>query len=419
MTHVCIIGLGYVGLPTAAMFSLTGHHVTGVDSDAKRIDALKSGLIPFSEPDLDAVVRDAMRSGNLAIESRAVPADVFVICVPATVMNRIADLANIEEAARAIATVLRPGNMVIVESTVPPGTTVNIVRPILETSGLRVGENFYLAYCPERVMPTNILSEIEGNNRVIGGVDGESGKRAGELYGSFVRGTISFTDCTTAEFGKLIENAFRDVNIAFANECALIAEEFGVDVREAIELANRHPRVNILRPGPGVGGHCLPTDPWFLVDTSGTSTLIPAARAVNDFMPGHVADMVLESVERVEKPKIAVWGLAYKGNTGDVRGSPAIKVMSELRKRGAIVGAYDPHVGDPQLDLASMAESVDMADCILVLNDHRRFKNTQPSEVAKALRRRLLIDTVNCMNHQQWRDSGFRVRVLGDGRHRD
>jgi len=253
MAHVCLLGLGYIGLPTAAMLSMHGHRVTGVDVRPGIVEDLKQGKVHIKEPDLTAVVRDALRTGNLTLSHTPVAADVFLTCVQTPHDDEHADLSYLRKATESILPVLKSGDLVIVESTVPPGTTANVVRTLLETSGLRAPQDFQLAYCPERVMPGRVLREIVENARVIGGIDPASAERAKELYSSFVRGEIFTTNCTTAEFVKIVENAYRDLNIAFANELARMAERLRVDVWQAIALANHHPRVRILRPGPGVG----------------------------------------------------------------------------------------------------------------------------------------------------------------------
>src|SRR2546425_1217373 len=327
MSRVVVLGLGYIGLPTAATLALHGWEVHGVDVRAELVESLKQGNVPVRERDLSAIVRDALGGGDLQVSTKPENGDYFVLCVPTPLKDRQADLSYLRKASATVAGVLRRGNTVIVESTVPPGTTTQIVRPILEKSGLEAGKDFHLAYCPERVMPGNILREIVENDRIIGGIDEASAQKVQALYSSFVRGEIHLTDLNTAEFVKLAENAFRDVNVAFANELSDLAEAHGVDVWKAIDLANRHPRVNILRPGPGVGGHCIPVDPLFLLTPRVTARMIPSARDTND----ERADMVIRKASAllrgVKRPKVAVLGVAFKGNADDVRESPAIEVI--------------------------------------------------------------------------------------------
>ncbi|HEX2171299.1 MAG TPA: nucleotide sugar dehydrogenase, partial [Dehalococcoidia bacterium] len=279
-SRVCVVGLGFIGLPTAAVLA-----------------ALAQGRVTIREPGLDELVADAVASGRLVGSGSPVPADVYILAVPTPIRgpaHKRADLTFIAAAVEAIASLLRPGALVVLESTSPPGTTERLVRPSLErASGLRAGRDFWLTHCPERVLPGRILHEIVHNDRIIGGIDARSAEAARDLYAGFVRGRLFLTDATTAELVKLMENTHRDVNIALANEFALVAEHLGVDVWEAINLANRHPRVQFLSPGPGVGGHCLAVDPWFVVGAAPQFTpLIAAGRAVNDAMPRHVADLV-------------------------------------------------------------------------------------------------------------------------------
>jgi len=413
MPKVCVLGLGYIGLPTAAVLSMHGHQVVGVDIRPDIVEDLKQGKVHIKELGLTAIVRDALRSGNLMLSRDPVPSDVFLICVQTPLDDQKADLRFLTDATRSVVPILRAGNLVIVESTVPPGTTLRVVRPILESSGLVAPQDFQIAYCPERVMPGHVLREIVENDRVVGGIDSRSADRAKELYASFVRGEILTTDCTTAEFVKLIENAYRDVNIAFANELALMAERLGVDVWEAITLANRHPRVNILRPGPGVGGHCLPIDPWFLIEAAGESRIIRAAREVNNLMPVRIVELVAHELDGVEAPRVAVWGVAYKGGVADIRESPAIEVSKRLQERGMSVSVYDPHVPHHEFPTEPLDDSVRDADCVLILTDHREFRYIDPFSVGKEMRRRLLIDTRACVDHTRWQEAGFNVRLLG------
>src|SRR6266568_3637084 len=291
MNTICLLGLGYIGLPTGSIFALAGKDVIGVDPSPRVQAALRSGLASFDEPELQTLVTAAINSRRLRVQTRPEAADAFIIAVPTPldpVTNR-ADLRFVRQAARDIVPLLRRGNLVILESTVPPGTTRDVLAPILAESGLVPGQDVFVAHCPERVLPGRILVELEQNDRLTGGLTPGCAERAADLYQTFVKGAIMRTDATTAEMVKVMENTFRDVNVALANEFALVAERIGVDVWEAIRLANHHPRVNVLRPGPGVGGHCIAVDPWFLVESAPEATrLIRAAREVNDAMPEHV-----------------------------------------------------------------------------------------------------------------------------------
>ena len=325
--RVCVVGLGYIGLPTAARLAAVGHAVIGVDLSRRILDALAAGRSTIDEPDLAQLVADGVASGHLVGSECPVPADVFIIAVPTPIRGlarKEADLAYVRSAAESVASVLRPGNLVVLESTSPPGTTTKVVAPILECgSGLTAGKDFFLAHCPERVLPGRILHELVNNDRVVGGIDPASTEAARAFYATFVAGAILLTDATTAELVKLMENTFRDVNIALANEFALVAEKLGVDVWEAIEAANHHPRVNFLRPGPGVGGHCIAVDPWFIVGAAPEITpLIVASRSVNDIMPLHVVDLISESLGGVTGRRIVVLGATYKANVEDTPGKP-------------------------------------------------------------------------------------------------
>src|SRR2546427_8797582 len=399
MAKVVVVGLGYIGLPTAAMLALSGNDVVGVDIQPKVLEALRSGNIPVREKDLTAIVREATRSGRLQVADCPEIADYFVICVPTPKIGQKADLAAVEAASRSIASFIRKGSTAILESTVPPGTSMNLVRPILESSGLMAGPDFHLAYCPERVMPGNILREIVENERIVGGIDSTSAQHAASLYSTFVRGKIHLTDLATAEFVKLAENAFRDVNIAFANELADLAEAHGVDIWEVIDLANRHPRVNLLRPGPGVGGHCIAVDPWFLLTPRVDARLIPTARHINDVRPEKVVQRTLNLLRGIKRPKVAAFGVAYKGNADDVRESPAIHVIEILRGKGVNVVPYDPLVPHEAYPTTPLEDPLDGADCILILTDHREFFYIDPALVSRRVRQRGLFDTRHCVDH--------------------
>jgi len=416
VARVVVIGLGYIGLPTAAMLALTGSEVIGVDIQPKVLEALRSGNPPVRERDLTAVVREAMNSGRLRVSERPEKADYFIICVPTPKDGQKAELGAVDEASRSIAPFIRKGCTAILESTVPPGTSMNLVRPILEGSGLTAGTDFHLAHCPERVMPGNILREIVENERVVGGIDPASAQHAASLYSTFVRGAVHLTDLATAEFVKLAENAYRDVNIAFANELADLAEAHGVDIWLAISLANRHPRVNILRPGPGVGGHCISVDPLFLLTPKVHARMIPASRETNDNRPLQVARKALELVRGVKRPKIAALGIAFKGNADDIRESPAVEVIKRLLRDGATVAAYDPLVPNDQFNTMPLEEVIEGADLILILADHRELAYIDPEMVGPKVHRKILFDSRSAVDHRKWAEAGFEVHILGNPR---
>lgn len=445
---ICVLGLGYIGLPTASTFATHGVKVIGVDVNKQVVATLQNGGLHIHEPGLRTLVQAALKSGNLVIAETPQEADAFVIAVPtpfkveseklkvgdSTTENSStfnfppstdcpkADLSYVISAAEAIVPHLRRGNLVVLESTSPPATTTGIVREILERSGLKAGDEFYLAYSPERVLPGQILRELIENARVVGGLTPDSSKAACDLYATFVRGDIIQTTATTAEMVKLMENTYRDVNIAIANEFARLADRFGIDVWEAISLANRHPRVEILRPGPGVGGHCISVDPWFLVEAAPDLTpLIYTSRNVNDAQPEFVAQLVRRALGgELAGKKIAALGLAYKPDVDDLRESPAVAVVRLLMAGGAAVTAYEPFKLDANLPGIQLAPSLDSAlqgsDLLLLLVAHTPLRELTPAAVAAQTGARLVVDTVNLWDAPPWAQAGFRVIRLGVGK---
>ncbi len=419
-SHICVIGLGYIGLPTASTFAHKGVRVTGVDNNPHVIDSLRNGHVHIYEPGLREVVEDALTTGQLRIETKPVEADAFIIAVPTPFCgDKKADLSFVRSAAESIVPVLRRGNLVVLESTSPPLTTKQVVQPILETSGLKAGKDFLLAYSPERVLPGQILKELVENARVIGGIDDASALAGKALYSLFVKGEIILTDATTSEMVKLMENTYRDVNIAIANEFSRLAARFEVDVWEAVEIANRHPRVKILSPGPGVGGHCISVDPWFLVEAAPDITpLIHTARDVNDHQPAFVIESLKQLAGDLKGKKTAALGLAYKPDVDDVRESPAVEVVHALVSEGSQVTTYEPFRADYLVKGAEAAGSFEAAikeaDIILLLVGHSCFKQLDPREVAGQTRASLVFDTVNCVSRDAWSAAGFRLEKLGD-----
>jgi UDP-N-acetyl-D-mannosaminuronic acid dehydrogenase len=423
---ICVMGLGYIGLPTASTFATQGVRVVGVDVNWQVVATLRNGGLHIHEPGLRTLVQAALGSGNLTVSEKPELADAFIIAVPTPFYDdKRADMRAVTSAAEAIVPYLRQGNLVLLESTSPPRTTVNLLKPILETSGLRAGEDFYLAYSPERVLPGQILRELIENARVVGGVNPASAQAARDLYAIFVKGEIIPTDATTAEMVKLMENTCRDVNIALANEFSRLAERLGVDVWEAISLANRHPRINILRPGPGVGGHCISVDPWFLVEAAPDITpLILTSRKVNDAQPHYVFRLVRralgvgEGEEGLAGFKIAVLGLSYKPDVDDLRESPAIEVARLLAEAGAEVKVYEPFkkeaVIEKALTVPTLEEAVQGVDAVLLLVAHQVFRELNPEKLKPLLRRAVLVDTVGIVNIDQWKAAGFQVYRLGD-----
>jgi UDP-N-acetyl-D-mannosaminuronic acid dehydrogenase len=390
------------------------------------------GEIHIHEPGLREAVQNAVRSGNFRAGTKPEEADAFIIAVPTPfrpdrdgryqgVTYKLADMQAVTSAAGSIVPHLRKGNLVVLESTSPPRTTVDLVAPILERSGLKAGSDFFLCYSPERVLPGQILRELIENARVIGGLTPESARAGHDLYATFVKGQIIQTDATTAEMVKLMENTYRDVNIAIANEFSRLAEKFGVDVWEAISLANLHPRVKILSPGPGVGGHCISVDPWFLVEAAPELTpLIYHSRKVNDAQPHFVVDKINQALGSVRGKKIAALGLAYKPDVDDLRESPAIEILRLLQGQGAIIRAWEPFKAGAEMDgidmAASLAEAVKEADAIVLLVKHTEFCQLDPLEVAKQTRARIALDTVNGWDKEAWKAGGFKFFRLGDNK---
>lgn len=417
---ICVLGLGYIGLPTASTFATHGLKVTGVDVNPQVVETLKNGDIHIHEPGLRTLVQAALLSDNLVISSVPAEADGFIIAVPTPFFeDKSADLSYVIAAAEAIVPYLRPGNIVVLESTSPPRTTADIVAPILARSGLRPGEDFYLAYTPERVLPGHILRELIENARVIGGINPASAEFGRTLYSIFVRGEIILTDATTAEMVKLMENTYRDVNIAVANEFSRLADRFGVDVWEAISLANRHPRVNILRPGPGVGGHCISVDPWFLVEAApDLSLLIRTARQVNDQQPAFVLSLFKRALGELQGKRIALLGLAYKPDVDDLRESPVIEIAHLLREAGAEVSAYEPFKPQAQIQglrtCLTLEEAAAGADCLALMVAHTPLRELGPQDVAELSPSRIVIDAVNEWDKPAWEQAGFEVYRLGD-----
>jgi UDP-N-acetyl-D-mannosaminuronic acid dehydrogenase len=432
---VCVIGLGYIGLPTACTFATHGLQVVGVDINSQIVDTLLNGGIHISEPGLQTLVSDAINSGNLSVAEKPEKADAFIIAVPTPFYEkergnyqgqeyRLADMRAVMAATESIVPFLQHGNLVVLESTSPPRTTLDLVKPILENSGLKAGSDFLLAYSPERVLPGQIIRELTENARVIGGIDKPSAEAGRILYKHFVRGEILLTDATTAEMVKLMENTYRDINIAIANEFSRLGERFGVDIWEAIRIANHHPRVKILNPGPGVGGHCISVDPWFLVEAAPELTsLISTARRVNDNQPHFAAALIKNTIGAdLNGKKIAALGLAFKPDVDDLRESPAIDVVKLLMRDGASLKCYEPYKLDaaiPGIESSlTLEEAVREAEMLIILAGHRQFRELNPLELQKQTSARLVVDTVGCLDDQVWSKAGFTVIRLGVGQSR-
>jgi UDP-N-acetyl-D-mannosaminuronic acid dehydrogenase len=420
--QICVLGLGYIGLPTASMFATHGLQVLGVDVNQDVVEILNQGELHIEEPGLKTIVGAAIGSGNLKVSNSPQKSDVFIIAVPTPITaEKKADLSYVVAAAESILPHLEAGNLVILEATSPPRTTEDLLRPILERTGLKAGRDFLLAYSPERVLPGRILHELAHNSRVIGGIDPASAEAGKVLYECFVESEITCTDATTAEMVKLMENTYRDINIAAANEFSRLAEKFQVDVWEAIEIANRHPRVEILQPGPGVGGHCISVDPWFFVEKAPQEArLIRQARLVNDSQPEYVLQLLQDEFGSLKGKTLAVLGVTYKPDVDDIRESPALVIIKLLEKAGAVVKAYDPYLKRRHKWLDCLVDSMDEAcsdaDGIALLVNHQQFDSVKPEAVVDLVKKRFILDTRNGLDHESWRAAGFVVKVLGDGR---
>lgn len=385
---ICVVGLGYIGLPTAAVLADHGFRVHGVELNPRAREIINRGKCHIIEPDLDRLVQRVVDSGHLEAFETPSFADAFVLCVPTPVNHdRSADLTSVRDATLAICPFLRPGNLVVLESTSPPGTTEMIAALVYENTELRAGD-IYFAHAPERVLPGSILREVIHNDRVIGGIDDASTDAAVRLYRSFVKGRIFPCHCRTAETVKLVENASRDNQIAFANELSILCDKLAIDVRELIELANRHPRVNILQPGCGVGGHCIAVDPWFLIDKASKEfaldlPMMRTARETNDAKSSWVADRVADHAAKLKNPVIACFGAAYKPDIDDLRESPAVDIIQDLQARavGEIL-VVEPHVHHVEgLTLVTRAEAMRRADIVVFLVSHSEFRSISDHEL--------------------------------------
>jgi UDP-N-acetyl-D-mannosaminuronic acid dehydrogenase len=395
---VAVLGLGYIGLPTSAILANHGIVVKGVDLNEQTVDAINAGRAHIVEPDLESAVAGGVARGTLTAHLSVPEADAFLVAVPTPFREgNQPDLRYVEQATRSIAGVLRGGELVILESTSPPGTTRQMsVWLAQERPDLRFPHehpedpDVHLAHCPERVLPGRIMLELVTNDRLIGGLTAECARRAAELYRVFCLGDVIVTDAASAEMAKLVENSFRDVNIAFANELASVCEHMGLDVWEVIELANKHPRVNVLRPGPGVGGHCIAVDPWFIVAAAPEqSRLIRTAREVNDDRPLEVARQIGEKA--APDGVVACFGLAFKADVDDLRESPAIEVVQRLAaaRPDLTLLVVDPHVHQlpaalaqqPNVSLVSMGTALDKSSCVALLVDHADFRDLELSRL--------------------------------------
>ena len=393
---IIVIGTGYVGLPAALMWAQSGMTVVGVDINENVVRAINDGTMLLNETELRNLLKNPAVRKNLVARTAPCAGDIFVIAVPtpADKLKKVCDMRPVESAIESICPHLRRGNLIILESTVPPLTCRNVVRPLVEKrTKFKVPEDILVAHCPERILPGNIFREIVHNDRLIGGMDERSTRAAAGVYAAFVKGQLHRTDDVTAELSKLMENTYRDVNIALANEFAQICELLGVEARKVISFANRHPRVKILDPGIGVGGHCIPVDPWFLKEVAPyNSKLITMARLVNDEMPRRVAEKIRRAVADVSEPRIVALGATYKKNCEDMRESPAMEVVRILQQDGYSVAHYDPMA--PRLRCSSVARAAKGADLIAVLVCHdsiRRELTENRKAVERAMRHKRIV----------------------------
>ncbi|WP_049157305.1 UDP-N-acetyl-D-mannosamine dehydrogenase [Corynebacterium aurimucosum] len=403
---VCVVGLGYIGLPTAAFIASKGVKVVGIDVNERFVKFINEGKVPFFEPGFEELLSKVVEEGNLVAQAEQVEADAYIVCVPTPFQdNHKVDTKYIRAASEALAPHLRPGALVVLESTSPPGTTEDMAKHLIELRpdlSLNDGDDnaIFVAHCPERVLPGQIMEEMENNDRVIGGLTPKGTELARDLYATFCTAELLMTNATTAEMAKLTENSFRDVNIAFANELSLICDRLGIDVWELIELANHHPRVNILQPGPGVGGHCIAVDPWFIVSAAPEEAkLIKLARDVNDGKPEWVIEQVVKALEGKEKPVVAALGIAFKNDIDDLRESPSLEIVKRL---GVDNPELDIRVVEPNVDelpavLSNISnltkqdtkEAIVAADVVLLLVNHKEFVNLDQS----VLEGKTVIDT--------------------------
>ncbi|QEF95414.1 nucleotide sugar dehydrogenase [Methanothermobacter sp. KEPCO-1] len=425
--RIAVFGLGHIGLPTAALFARAGFDVTGVDISTETVEKVNIGKSPVPEPGLDELVAEVVGKGKLRATvdgvSAAEESNVMVVVVPTPVnSDNTSDLSAVISATETISEGLKKGDLVIIESTVPPGACENVVLPILEKTGLRASRDFGLAYTPERALPNNTLHEMQNNARVIGGIDGKSADMAAQLYGKVTRGeVIVVDDIITAEMVKLMENTYRDTNIALANELAVICESLGIDAIKAIEAANHHPRVNLHTPGPGVGGHCLSIDPYFIVEMAEKhgvpARLIRTAREVNESMPFHVLDIIRDALESAGRDlkgsRVGVLGVAYKGDVADARETPTRPLVAALISEGAEVVVNDPHV-DPVLikemgvEPVSLEEALE-SDCVVLMTDHSEYLEITPEMIVGGI----FICTRPVLDPEEFREHGIVFRGVG------
>ncbi|EOC99970.1 nucleotide sugar dehydrogenase [Caldisalinibacter kiritimatiensis] len=402
MKKICVIGLGYIGLPTSVLLAFSGWKVTGVDINEKIVSYINKGKAHINEANINWLLQEVIVNERLIAKTTPREADVFIIAVPTPINNEFrCNLSYVVEATKSILPYLQKGNTIIIESTIPPGTTEDIVKPIIENESFEIGKDIFLAYCPERVLPGHIIEELIYNNRIVGGCTEKCGLKAKEVYNTFVKGDIFITDAKTAEMTKLVENTYRDVNIAFSNEITKVCNTLNINVYDVINFANMHPRVSILNPGPGVGGHCLAVDPYFIIEKApNESQIISLSREINNSMPDYVVKQVDNLLKNNSNPKVAVFGITYKGNVNDLRESPAIKISNILRKKGYEVNAYDPLIKENEYNVVSLNTAIKDADILLILADHDEFKFLNYEKIAKYMNSPIIFDTKHIIDEE-------------------
>ncbi|MGK0576842.1 nucleotide sugar dehydrogenase [Macrococcus capreoli] len=400
--NITTIGLGYIGLPTSIMFSKYDANVVGVDINQKAVDLLNSGQIHIEEPGLQEAFEAVLKKGKFKATTTPEKADCFIIAVP-TPNNadqfKSCDISMVMSAVESILPLVEKGNTIIVESTIAPRTMDDFVKPLVESKGFVIGEDVYLVHCPERVLPGQIMHELIHNNRIIGGVTPACIEAGKKIYGLFVQGEMIETDAKTAEMSKLMENTYRDVNIALANELAKICNTLDINALDVIAMANKHPRVNLHTPGPGVGGHCLAVDPYFIIAKDPiNSQMIQMARSINNGMPHYVVNTVKAMLKKVDGQKVTIFGLTYKGDVDDIRESPAFDIYEMLKAEQVEVVAYDPHVDKPFVE-KDLTVAVKDSDLVLVLSDHSEFKTLTDKDFA-GMRHQVIFDTKHVIKSQ-------------------
>jgi UDP-N-acetyl-D-mannosaminuronic acid dehydrogenase len=427
--RIGILGMGYVGLPMATIFAKRGFNVVGGDINPETIDTINRGESPINENGIDSMVREVVSNGSLRAttdtDSVVRDSDVVLVVVQTPIdSQKKPDLTAIKSAISTVSKNLREGHLIIIESTLPPGATGETLTPILEESGLRAGRDFYLSYSPERAIPTKTIEEIQQNSRIVGGVTKDCAALAKSLYSQITSGELNTTDIKTAEMVKVIENTFRDVNIALSNEIAILCEKLGVDATDAIKMANMHPRVNLLRPGTGVGGHCIPKDPHFLIgkarELGVELEVITSARRVNENMPKHLLEIIDKALKSADKSisdsKVAILGIAYKGDTDDTRETPSKEVIETLAELKCDVFSHDPFVGQDfgRKFSNNLEDAARDADCLVIVTDHSDYKSLDLKALSKILKKpSIIVDGRRIIDPQSAKDSDFQYFGVG------